>query len=192
MAKQFFTLAGRAECPDHGESLGAALAKAAYDREDACRATSGNNVDYWCGTVAEMLHLAADAYEAGAAASIGHGRAYRYEQQARQHRAHADAIMAEGKQLRDDRDAKAMMVAFLDGYAGNDISRYSFDKREAAIIGQLFEREGRPLPRRILKVYQPRPLGRESARDYVDVDGTKFVVDYPGGRIADATVEQLA
>jgi predicted secreted protein len=191
MKTEFFKLSGRASCPDHGESLGAALAKAAQDREDACRAASPN-VDYWCNVVAELLHLAADAYEAGAAASIGHNRAGRYEAAARGHRAHAVELLEEGKRLHDDKESARLLAAFTEGYEGRDIGRYSFDDREAAFIGQKFAREGRAMPSRINKVYEPRPLTRTSARDYLLVDAERFVVHYPDGRVDAATVQITA
>jgi hypothetical protein len=44
--------------------------------------------------VAVLWNLAADAFVAGAAASIGHNRARRYEEAARELRQNADSLMA--------------------------------------------------------------------------------------------------
>lgn len=185
-----FKLSGRATCPDHGESLGQALAAAAYAKEQCIR-KAGNGVEYSCHVIAEMLYLAADAYEAGAAASIGHNRADRYEEAARQHRTNAEALLAEGRAQRDAREGAALLAAFDDGYAGRDISRHSFERRKAAQLGQHFASNGMAMPKHVLKVYQPRPLGRDSEPDYLQVDDARFVVSYPDGKLANFVVEVL-
>lgn len=189
MAKQFFTLAGRATCPDHGESLGAALAKAAYDREDVCRVASGNT-HHWYNVVAEMLHLAADAYEAGAAVSLGHNRAGRYEAAAREHRAHAAALMEEGRALHEARENEVLQAAFAAGYDDtnhSDMGRFSFDRRDAYLLGVHYGQRQMPVPALLRSVYN-------NGDHWLEADGKRFRVNYPGGKIdaATATVEALA
>lgn len=179
--------------PGCGEDLGSALARFAESEEQRCRALPNGKVSYWGSVVEQTLYLAAEAFEAGASASIGHNRAARYEERARALRSGASALAAEMKRERDDEMSASMLAAFDDGYAGRDIERHSFEKREAALLGQLFAKEGRETPKRLLKVYAQRPLTRDSERDHLLDDlGQKFVVDYPGGIIADAIVTQIA
>lgn len=179
--------------PGTGEDLGNALANAATAREQQLRDGPGAaNVDHWSATIAQMLYLGADAFEAGASASIGHNRSDRYQQRAKELRTKADDLYAEGRKVHADKESATLVAAFDDGYAGRDISGHSFERREAALVGQLFAKEARGMPQRINKVYAPRPLGRDSDRDHLLVDGLKFVVDYPGGKVAEATVTELA
>ena len=177
--------------PSCGEDLGAALARFAAAEEERFRSNPDGKGMHWAGTVAQVLYLAAEAFEAGAAASIGHSRADRYEERARALRAGATALEAEAAARHNEVESARLIAAFDDGYAGRDIKRHSFEAREAALVGQRFAKEGRGMPRRINKVYAPRPLGRDSERDYLAVDGERFIVDYPGGSIADAIVTKL-
>lgn len=164
--------------PSQGEDLGNVLAGCADN-------VSGKSPL----TAAQMLYLAADAFDAGASASIGHNRSDRYEERARELRARADNLCAEVRKARDDNESAALLAAFDDGFAGRDIHHHSFDNREAALVGQLFAKAGRAMPQRINKV-TPRAFGH-SERDHLLVDGAKFVVDYPDGKVALATVTAL-
>ena len=176
--------------PNTGEELGTTLGTAAAELEAKYRDGPGS-VEYWASTVAQLYYLAADAFLRGAAVCGGHKRADRYHDAADRLAAKADALYAEGRDARDEREDGQLMIAFQDGYAGRDISRHGFDRREAAMIGQLYAREGRPVPQRVHHVYVPRPLTRDSERDHMLVDGTKFVVDYPDGKVANAVITQL-
>jgi hypothetical protein len=165
-------------CPASGEDLGGFLAKVATEATDPY-------------VREQVLYLAAEAFEAGASASIGHNRADRYEERARELRAEAEKVAAEDKAKRDDTESASLLAAFDDGFAGRDGKRHSFDAREAFLVGQLFAKERREMPSRINKVYAPRPLGRDSERDFLRVDDMRFVVDYPDGKVANAIVTQL-
>ena len=179
--------------PHSGEDLGQALATAALDREALCRAGPGS-IEYWAYPVAQMLYLAAEAYEAGAAVCGGHNRADRYHAAAKGYRTKAAELEAQAKAQHDEREGAALMAAFTDGFDHPDApaaARHSFDRMEAYLIGKLFAREGKTKPQSILKIYSPRPLGRDSERDHLLVDGVKFIVDYPAGKVADAIVTQL-
>lgn len=83
-----FTLRRSAErvTPSACESLGDML---------ECQAAVTASPSFFDGaTAATLYHLAADAFEAGAAASLGHNRAARYQSQALELRAKAVALEA--------------------------------------------------------------------------------------------------
>jgi len=178
--------------PNCGESLGELLARLATHEEERFRAIETASVAHWGGNIAQLLYLAAEAYEAGASASIGHNRSDRYEAAAQGFRQRAEKLEAEGKAQRDARESKRLLKAFDDGYEGRDIKRHAFDNREAALVGQLFAQANEPKPKRINKVYVQRQLGKDSPRDHLLVDDIKFVVEYPGGRIADGFAKPIA
>lgn len=159
--------------PGCGEDLGAAL-------------ITGAGYIASRSTRAQMLYLAAEAYEAGASASIGHNRSARYEEQAGQARRHAAALEAEVKAERDAYTAAAHLAALKVGYEGGDIKRYSFDRRDAALVGQHLAKLGKPMP---ASVACTRDVS--SNREF-DVGGERYVVACPTGRGADTTVELAA
>jgi hypothetical protein len=178
--------------PSTGEDLGEALTRFAFAEEDRFRATPNARVSNWSFTVAQLLYLAAEAFEQGASVSIGRKRADRYDEAGKELRRKAAVIEAEGKAEREETESASLLAAFDEGFAGRDITRYSFDRREAALVGQLFAKEGRERPKRLNKVYSPRPLARDSERDHlVDDLGQKFIVDYPDGKIKDAIVTKI-
>ena len=172
-------------CPATGEYLGQALARFA----EAEKARLANPAS--ASWLPDILYLAAEAYEQGASVSIGHNRSACYEERAQQLRNEAAALEVEAKRQHDEALTARLMVACQHGYEGLDGKRYAFDEREAFLIGRHFADQGLEIPERILKVYTPRPLSRDSERDHMVVDGVKFVVDYPNGRVDDAIVVQL-
>lgn len=179
MTQAFSLKREREIAPASGEDLGAAL--------DQFAQTQINN-PY---VREQVLYLAADAYEQAASVSIGHNRSARYEERAKALRGIAERVAAAAKQDRDDKESNRLLQCFEEGYAGRDISRLSFERREAALVGQFYATNRLEMPKRINKVYQPRPLGRDSDRDYLLVDNSKFVVDYPDGKISNAIVTKI-
>lgn len=169
--------------PGCGEDLGAMLAGAASLREGDARCNPEAKVMYWGNTVAQVYFLAADAYEQGASASIGHNRSDRYETRARELRAKAESILTEAKEQRDATEAASMKAAFLAGREGGDASRYSFDSRAAFIVGEHFAALGLEMPAQVRAI-----RGDGDASTYIEADGCRYAVNYPGGRIPDATV----
>lgn len=178
--------------PNCGEELGGTLLRLAAAEEARYRAIETASVAHWAGTVAQLLYLGADAFCAGAAASIGHNRSARYEARAAEARRHAEALEAEAKRVRDDHESKKLVAAFMVGYEGGDIKRYAFDDREAAQLGQYFKANELGVPARINKLYRPRPLNRDSERDCLVVDGDKWLVDYPTGNVNVVEIAKLA
>lgn len=179
-------------CPASGEDLGANLRKAAVALETQRRGVETASVAHWGGDVAQLAYLAADAFDWASRVSIGHNRSARYDEEAERLRQYAAKLEAEAKTARDEYESARLLAAFDDGYAGRDIKHHGFDSREAALLGQLFAKERREMPKRLNKVYAQRPLGRDSVRDHlVDDLGQKFIVDYPDGKIAEAIVTQI-
>ena len=82
MTNQPFTLTNDRSrlTPTAGEELGDLLANAANDLLTRRRATSADGTvnDYTLRQVAQLRHLAAQAFDAGASVTIGHNRADRY------------------------------------------------------------------------------------------------------------------
>ena len=77
--------------PTAGEELGDLLANAANELLTRRRATSndGKVNDYTLRQVAQLRHLAAQAFDAGAGVTIGHNRADRYMSAAQRLRSQA-------------------------------------------------------------------------------------------------------
>jgi len=173
--------------PSRGEDLGTALARFAAAEEERFRSNPGASVTYWGETVADVMFVAADAFDAGASASIGHNRADRYQERAGELRRKAEALLVEAREQREAREGELNRAAFESGFNGGDASSYAFDRRAAFLVGAHFAREGRPLPT-IVRVEN----GDAEASNYVEVDGTRFAVRYPGGKIVEATVEAVA
>lgn len=169
-------------CPDTGESLGGALARFATSEEERFRANPNPKVSYWAHTVAQVLYLAAEAFEQASSASIGHNRSARYDEAANGYRRRAEALEAQAEQERSDDEAEALMKCFRQGYAGEDIKRLSFDRREAALIGSWFYLNKLPIPNRINGV-RPYKTG------HFLVNNQTFRVAYPEGKVTGATVE---
>lgn len=69
--------------PACGEDLGRFLKDAADLSVAKWEAKPESPREFWAPKIAEIYMLAADAYEAGASASIGHSRTDRYMEQAR-------------------------------------------------------------------------------------------------------------
>ena len=178
--------------PSCGEELGGTLARLATAEEDRFRAIETASVAHWGSTVAQILYLAAEAFEAGAAASIGHKRSDRYMAAAAGHRIKAEGLEAEARAVRDAHESKRLLKAFLSGYEGRTGSGYAFDSREAYLVGKLFAQSNEPIPQRINKVYTPRPLGKDSPPDHLLVDGIKFIVIYPEGKTDEAFAKPIA
>jgi hypothetical protein len=138
---------------------------------------------YESDTTVQVLYLAAEAYEYGASASIGHNRSDRYLAAAAGLRRKAQELQAKIDQMRSDEESKALVAAFIKGFEGlEDISRLSFDRREAAMIGQLFAKQGKTVPERINGV-RPYRTG------HLLVDGVEYKIDYHDGKVSNATVE---
>ena len=80
--------------PSTGEDVGDLLVKSANAKLEQIEKSEYKN-NYCLSTVAQILYLAADAYNAGAAASLGHSRSMRYECAAKKATQQADALYAE-------------------------------------------------------------------------------------------------
>ena len=80
--------------PSTGEDLGDLLVKSANAQLELIEKSEYKN-NCCLSRVAQILYLAADAYNAGAAASIGHSRSMRYEAAANKATQQADALYAE-------------------------------------------------------------------------------------------------
>lgn len=80
--------------PSTGEDVGDLLVKSANTKLEQIEKSEYKN-NYCLSTVAQILYLAADAYNAGAAASLGHSRSMRYECAAKKATQQADALYAE-------------------------------------------------------------------------------------------------
>lgn len=164
--------------PSCGEDLGGALANAAEHVTNRL-------------AKAQMLYLAAEAFEQGASASIGHGRAGRYEQAARELRQRAEQLEAEVKAERDEAEAKRLMNAFLEGFNGNRTetgtvpSKFAFDSRDAFIIGEHFAKEGKQVPERINAPYI-------NGQQYFDIDEVMYEMVYPDGSTLKAFPREVA
>lgn len=81
--------------PNTGEEVGEMLRKAAADKVTVMSPTAPA---WFVENVCQLFYLAADAFDAGASASIGHNRAERYEARARACRAEADRLIAEARE----------------------------------------------------------------------------------------------
>lgn len=79
--------------PACGEDLGRFLKEAADLSVAKWSAMPNSPREFWAPKVAQIYMLAADAYEAGASASIGHSRSDRYMEQARDLRDTANGLM---------------------------------------------------------------------------------------------------
>jgi hypothetical protein len=124
----------RSIAPAAGEDLGVALAEFADAKAAGFRANPKALIMHWGYNVAQIYYLAAEAFEQGASASMGHNRSDRYEQRARELRAKAEAIEVEAKEQRDGVEGERMKAAFVEGYEGGDASRYSFSSRVALVV----------------------------------------------------------
>jgi hypothetical protein len=169
--------------PASGEDLGVALAEAAEAKERRHRENPQAQIMYWGNTVAQMYFLAAEAFEQGASASIGHNRSTRYTERAEELRALAASILGEAKGERDAVDGARMKAAFVAGYEGRDGSRYSFDARAAFLVGRHFAAQPLPMP-----TYVEALCGDTSASNYIEADGERYAVRYPGGNMNAAEV----
>jgi phage gp29-like protein len=79
--------------PDDGETMGAELKRAAEHREKELTQMQGGVLnDQARRILGQLYHLAADAYDYGASASIGHNRTERYMHQSRELRAKAESL----------------------------------------------------------------------------------------------------
>lgn len=192
MTRAFTLKRERDITPSCGEDLGAALARLAEGEIERLRAIETASVAHWAGTVAQMLYLAAEAFRQGASVSIGHKRSDRYEQRAWELDARAVSLEAEAKQQRDEHESRKLLAAFDDGYAARDIKHHSFERREAALVGQLFAQGKEPRPGRINKIYSPRPLNNDSPPDHLLVDDMKFIIVYPEGNTNMAFAKPIA
>lgn len=161
--------------PGCGEDLGEMLAKAASLREGDFRCNPNARISSWANTVAQLYFLAADAFDQGAAASIGHNRADRYASRADGLRRRAATLEAEAKAERDATEAARLKAAFLAGFTGEDGQRFSFDARAAFIVGRHFADAGMAAPENV-----------RATRDGIVADGRAYVVEYPGGKVAEA------
>lgn len=187
---QLFKLAPATErknlTPGSGEDLGGALAEFAAAREATRRDNPKALVMHWGSDVAQLYFLAAEAFEQGAAVSIGHNRSDRYEARARELRGKAAALVTEAREQREAAEAASMKAAFLVGYEGGDITRYSFNGREAFLVGRHFAAAGLPVPELV------RYIREEEGRTFIEAGGCRYSVDYPGGKISAATVSLAA
>jgi len=171
-------------CPADGEDLGAALAHAAEAKETAHRDNPEARVMFWGGTVAQMYYLAAEAFEHGASASIGHNRTGRYLERANAYRQRALAIEVEAVKDREAAEAKSMKAAFIAGYESEtgDATRYAFESREAFLVGRHFIRSHMPIPESV------RVIRGERGAHWIEAGDCLYSVEYPGGKINDAIV----
>lgn len=169
--------------PGSGEDLGGALARFADAEAVRYRANPDPRIMFWGSNVAQIYFLAAEAFEQGASASIGHNRSERYETRARTLREVAVAIEAEVKEQRDTIEAERMKAAFAAGHRGGDARRYSFDSRAAFIVGAHFAASGLPMPAQVRAT-----RGDAGVSTYIEADARRYAVRYPGGKMTDATV----
>lgn len=179
--------------PNQGEELGDALRKAANALEKSSREGPGS-VEYWASRTAQLYHLAADAFLAGASASMGHNRADRYQEAARELRAKATSLYEEGRAAHDARENEAFQRAFADGYSDKDranMLKHSFDRTEAYLIGEHYARQSLPAPAFIRSVYERDDKDRFLGH-WMDADGKRFTVEYPNGKVKDAVLTELA
>jgi hypothetical protein len=167
--------------PSCGEALGDMLAKAASLREGDYRCAQ-TSVEHWGNTVAQVYYLAAEAYEQGASASIGHNRSDRYLERAKELRGKAEALLDEAKTARDAIECKRMKAAFVAGYEGQDGSRYVFDAREAFLVGKHYAAQGMPIPATV------RVVREERGKHFIEAGDCRYSVEYPGGKISAAIV----
>jgi len=167
--------------PGCGEDLGGALNRFATEEEARFRANPQAKVMYWASTVVQLLYLAAEAFEAGANASIGHGRSGRYDQAARDLRLRAVALADEAERQRSDVESECLLTAVETGFKGLDIFKYSFDRFDAGLIGKNFRRLGKDVPERINGV-------RPYKQGHYLVDGKTYRIDCPSGRRNEAVV----
>lgn len=180
--------------PSAGEELGAALAGFALARETSFKEKEGNQVQYWGPMVAQLYRLAADAYQLGASASIGHNRADRYEFAARTCLNSAEQIEAAAEKQRRDIENAAMTRAFHDGYdtppmgkpdAAHPSRRYSFDNREAYHLGEWFARTGMNRPEAVTINHKGRGKHTFTAGD------CEYLVSYPTGKTNEPHIETI-
>lgn len=79
--------------PSQGEDFGSLLAVAAEAQQARLEASHPDGVVHWGEDVAQIYELAAQAFEHGANASIGHNRTARYRGQAYDLRLKAIALL---------------------------------------------------------------------------------------------------
>lgn len=178
--------------PNQGEELGDALRAAAKDLEKRMREGPGS-VEYWATRTSALYHLAADAFIAGAAASIGHNRSDRYHEAARELRAKATSLYEEGRAAHDARENEAFQQAFAAGYSDKDratMLKFSFDRAEAYLIGEHYARHQLPAPAFIRSVYE-RDENDRFLGHWMEADGKRFTVDYPNGKVRDGVLTEL-
>lgn len=169
-------------CPSSGEELGETLARLASQEMERCVANPGAEVMYWGGRVAQLFYLAADAYEAGAAVTIGHNRSDWYLTAASRHRKMGDELTAQAKLHRDRAASDRLIRAFLTGYQGGDGKRYAFDMREAYLIGQMYAKNGFDVPTRMQYEYI------DGIGQMVVNGEQRYRVDYPEGKVVNAII----
>lgn len=171
--------------PSSGADLGTALAECATAKAAAHRANTAP-IMHWGSTVAQIYFLAAEAFEQGAAVTMGHNRSDRYEARARELREAATSLLAEAREQREESEAARMKAAFRAGYEGRAGARFSFDCRDAFLVGRHFAAQPLPMPARV-------SIARGKAgTSWVEVDGQRYAVSYPGGKIDLATVALAA
>lgn len=79
--------------PTTGEDVGDLLVNSALAQLERLEKLE-HDTSYAVLTAVQLLYIAADAYKAGAAVSLGHSRAARYHQAARQAKQQADDLYA--------------------------------------------------------------------------------------------------
>lgn len=163
--------------PTNGETLGELLARLASAEMEKFISNPEAKVEYWADQVAELFHLAADAYEAGAAVTIGHNRSDRYLQAASRHRKMADELTAQAKLRRDATMSGRLMVAFQDGYEGLKGDRYAFESRKAFQLGEYYAEAQLEMPETIKYLYE------HGQGEKFNIDGHVYTVEYPEGKV---------
>jgi len=164
--------------PSTGEELGQLLAKLGHEVVNDHAANPNAKVAYWGDTVAQLFYMAADAYEAGAAVTIGHNRSDQYLQAANQHRKMADELCNQARIQRDAERSASLMIAFQDGYEGLKGDRYAFESRKAFQLGQYYAEAELEMPETIKYEWVQ---GRDGG-DRFNIDGHRYTVEYPEGK----------
>jgi len=170
--------------PSNGEYLGELLARLAAEEMERCVAAPEEKVMYWGDRVAQLFHLAADAYEAGAAVTIGHNRTAMYEQAAERHRRMGDTLTSQALLFRKKAESEALLKHFDAGYAGEPVNQRSFERREAFALGQYYKTLGYDRPKELTYEYIDR-VG------HLKADGRLFLTEYPSGKIPEAIIKEV-
>jgi hypothetical protein len=165
--------------PSTGEELGEILATFAATEMEKFVANPNAKVAHWGDRVAQLFHLAADAYEAGAAVTIGHNRSDRYLMAAKRHRSMGDELTNQAKLFRDNEKSASLMIAFQHGYEGLNIDRYSFESRKAFQLGNYYAVQGFEIPECIKHEW----VQGHDGGDLFIIDDHKYKVDYPSGKV---------